>query len=170
MLKKIKLRLFALVVLCVVFQMTLLPHISSQNARPDICCALFIVLLVQFPAVHAISIAFFIGLIKSVFSSNLFGLDIIAYVVPALFFPALIRKADMSHVIIYYSVVFLWSFVYFLVYGVVYMITVHAFEICGRLLIHCFWASLYTTLIAIVVKYAVKKFIPRKTDQYELFT
>ena len=169
MLGKIKVRLFIVIVATIILQTTCVPYFSINYIKPDLCTALYISLLLRFPHLEAVLLAFFIGLVKELFSNHFFGLEIISLAIPALVFPVIIRKADIENHMVKFCIVFLFSLTSFFIYLSSIIVAEHVYHARTLLFSRMLGASLYTTIVALGVDWIVKKYIPRKTKQYELF-
>ena len=169
MFKKISLRLLLLTFLIVILQTTFIPYYSINGIRPDMVSALFLAILYRYPTINAIYVAFFIGIIKSLFSNYYFGVDIIALIIPATFFPFLIRKADLSNILVKFLITVILLLIHFVVFIIILSTINNIMHTRSFLYDKLFGITLYTSVITLIIDKMVRKFIPRKTEQYELF-
>ena len=169
MLSKIKVRLLFITIGTIILQTTCIPYFSINYIKPDLCSALYISLLLRFPHLEAVFLAFFISSVKELFSNHYFGLEIISLAIPAIFFPVLIRKADIENHMVKFCIVFLFCLMSFSIYICFIVVAEHVYHARTLLFSKILGASLYTTVVALGVDSVIKKCIPRKTEQYELF-
>ncbi|MBU1862813.1 MAG: hypothetical protein KKH94_04010 [Candidatus Omnitrophica bacterium] len=169
MLKKIKLRLFFVAISVIILQATCVPYVAVGTIRPDLFCALFICLLIRHPNINAMYLAYIIGIIKELYSNNFFGLEITSLVIPALFFPTIIKKADIESYPVRVLIIFLFILSSLFVFICSLIITEGAYHIINSLVNKLLGIALYTTITALIMDHIIKICIPRKTVQYELF-
>jgi len=169
MFKKISLRLLLFTLFIIILQTTCMPYYAINGIRPDLVSALFLAILFRYPTINAIYVAFFIGLIKSLFSNYYFGVDIVALVLPATFFPFLIRKADLSNIIVKFLLTIILLLIHFVVFICIISLINNIFHSRSFLYDKLFGITIYTAIMTLVIDKIVHKIIPRKTEQYELF-
>ncbi len=169
MLKKLKIRLVILIIVTTILQVTLIPYISLHNVKPDLFYGLFALLILQFSNIQTILLAFIIGFLKDLFANNLFGLEIISLLIPALILPFIVKKTDINNPLVRFIILFISSLLAFFTLLTSIAVIEKSPEVINIYFMKILESSLYTAIISFVLYYFLKLFIPKKTEQYELF-
>ena len=169
MLKKIKFRLMFLLLSVVILQLTLVPYAVIGKMKIDLMFGLFVLFVLKFPNIEAIPLAFIVGFVQGIFSNNYFGIEIIALSIPALFLPAIIKKADTRIFMVRAILLFLSLVAAYCAVIVSMAIAQQSFTLLCVHISEVIPSALYTTFICMCFEGILNKCVPRITKQYELF-
>ena len=161
--------LIILILATIILQSTLVPYISINNIKPDLFNGLFILLVLQFSNIQSIILAFIIGAVKDLYTNHQYGLEIIALIIPALILPIIVKKTDISNIFVRFMVLYLFSLISLLIVLIEMAIIEKSFITIKIFYSNAIGAALYTSVISLIVFHFIKRIIPFKTDQYELF-
>jgi len=169
MLKKLKLRIFLLGLLVIVFQISVSPFIRIAGFGPDLIFVICLLLCMKFPVKYCFCIAFACGCVKELFVSHYFGLELIPYLVVGIFLPLLISRFNCENKLVRFSLIALLSFFMFTVNILCISLAENSFHILNGFYHKTIYSSCYSAIFAIFLGVIVDLFLPKKSIQYELF-
>jgi rod shape-determining protein MreD len=169
MFKGIKIRLLLLIALFIILQISVLPFLSFGPIGLDLFVIFFVLISLKYPARYTFYISLLFGLIKELFSSHYFGVELIPFLIIGLLLPQIINKLNVNFKIIRLLLIFLFATIFFSLNIFCFALAEQSTEVLQSFFFKIINSSIYTAFASIFLEKIINIVLPKRSIQYELF-